>query len=299
MTPQRPVLDGQKKLSDAVVASGSNFLIENFDVQHYIANGVVVQNAHNPTFRNLKIDDTGLYGVYPVSCSGVTIERVVATRIADAALYVGQSRDIVVRDCEAFGNVTGIEIENSINAVVENNYVHDNTGGILVFVLPNNPSKVGRDCIVRNNRIINNNHPNFANPNSIVANVPPGSGILVMAADNTEVTANEIRGNDSYGVAVFSLEVSFPKGTHFDVGPTPENTWIHDNTYSENGSNPAGTIKRAGIKGADLVWDLSGWSNRWQEANATASTPIMNGSWPSFARLAYWRVLQMAQSILG
>jgi parallel beta-helix repeat protein len=299
MTPQRPVLDGQKKLSDAVVASGSNFLIENFDVQHYIANGVVVQNAHNPTFRNLKIDDTGLYGVYPVSCSGVTIERVVATRIADAALYVGQSRDIVVRDCEAFGNVTGIEIENSINAVVENNYVHDNTGGILVFVLPNNPSKIGRDCIVRNNRVINNNHPNFANPNSIVANVPPGSGILVMAADNTEVTANEIRGNDSYGVAVFSLEVSFPKGTHFDVGPTPENTWIHDNTYSENGSNPAGTIKRAGIKGADLVWDLSGWSNRWQEANATASTPIMNGSWPSFARLAYWRVLHMAQSILG
>jgi parallel beta-helix repeat protein len=299
MSPQRPVLDGQKKLSDAVLASGSNFLIENFDVQHYIANGVVVQNAHNPTFRDLKIDDTGLYGVYPVSCNGVTIERVVATRIADAALYVGQSRDIVVRDCEAFGNVTGIEIENSINAVVENNYVHDNTGGILVFVLPNNPSKVGRDCIVRNNRIINNNHPNFANPNSIVANVPPGSGLLVMAADNTEVTGNEIRGNDSYGVAVFSLEVSFPKGTHFDVGPTPENTWIHDNTYSENGRNPAGTIKRAGIKGADLVWDLSGWSNRWQEANATASTPIMNGGWPSFARLAYWRVLQMAQSVIG
>ncbi|HSF24367.1 MAG TPA: parallel beta-helix domain-containing protein [Blastocatellia bacterium] len=294
----RPVLDGDKKLSDGVIATGSNFVIENFDIQHYIANGVVAQHARNVTFRNLKITDTGLYGVYPVSCTGVTIEKCVATGIADAALYVGQSRDILVRDSEAYNNVTGIEIENSINAVVENNYVHDNTGGILVFVLPNNPSKVGRDCIVRNNRVINNNHPNFANPNSIVANVPPGTGVLVMAAKNTEVTGNEIRGNDCYGVGVFSLEVSFPKGTVFDVGPTPEDTFIHGNTYSDNGRNPAGALVRAGLKGADLVWDLSGWSNRWQETSATQATPLLSAGWPEFARRAHWRALQFMQKYL-
>jgi parallel beta-helix repeat protein len=294
----RPVLDGEKKLSDGVLATGSNFVIENFDLQHYVANGVVAQHARNVTFRNLKIDDTGLYGVYPVSCTGVRIEGCVATGIADAALYVGQSRDIIVRDSEAHDNVTGIEIENSVNAVVENNYVHDNTGGILVFILPNNPSKVGHNCIVRNNRVINNDHVNFANPNSIVANVPPGTGVMVMAADNNEVTGNEIRGNDCYGVAVFSLEVAFDKGTAFDVGPTPENNWIHDNTYSDNGRNPAGALKRAGIKGADLVWDLSGSSNRWQEANATRSTPLLSAKWPGFARRAYWRALQLAQTYL-
>ncbi len=296
--PHRPVLDGEKKLSDGVLATGSNFVIENFDLQHYIANGVVAQHARNVTFRNLKIDDTGLYGVYPVSCTGVRIEGCVATGIADAALYVGQSRDIVVRDSEAYNNVTGIEIENSVNAVVENNYVHDNTGGILVFILPNNPSKAGHNCIVRNNRVINNNHANFANPNSIVANVPPGTGVMVMAADNNEVTGNEIRGNDCYGVAVFSLEVAFEKGTAFDVGPVPENNWIHENTYSDNGRNPAGALKRAGIKGADLVWDLSGSSNRWQEANATSSTPLLNAKWPGFARRAYWRALQLLQTYL-
>ena len=294
----RPVLDGESKLSDGVLATGSNFRIENFDVKNYVANGVVAQHARNVTFRDLNIDTTGLYGVYPVSCTGVTIERCVATGIADAALYVGQSRDIVVRDSEAHDNVTGIEIENSVNAVVENNYVHDNTGGILVFILPNNPSKVGHNCIVRNNRVINNNHANFANPNSIVANVPPGTGVLVMAADNNEVTGNEIRGNDCYGVAVFSLEVSFPKGTAFDVGPTPDNNWIHDNTYSDNGRNPAGALQRAGIKGADLVWDLSGWSNRWHESNATHSTPILSASWPAFVRRGYWRVLMLAQEYL-
>lgn len=294
----RPILDGEKKLSDGVLATGSNFVLENFDLQHYVANGVVAQHARNVTFRNLKIDDTGLYGVYPVSCTGVRIESCVATGIADAALYVGQSRDIVVKDSEAHDNVTGIEIENSVNAIVENNYVHDNTGGILVFILPNNPSKVGHNCIVRNNRVVNNDHVNFANPNSIVANVPPGTGIMVMAADNNEVTGNEIRGNDCYGVAVFSLEVAFEKGTAFDVGPIPENNWIHDNTYSDNGRNPAGALKRAGIQGADLVWDLSGPSNRWHEPNATHSTPLLSSSWPGFARRAYWRTLQLAQRYL-
>lgn len=294
----RPVLDGEGKLSDGVLVTGSNFRIENFDLRNYVANGVVAQHARNVVFRDLNIDKTGLYGVYPVSCTGVTIERCVATGIADAALYVGQSRDIVVRDSEAHDNVTGIEIENSVNAVVENNYVHDNTGGVLVFILPNNPSKVGHNCIVRNNRVINNNHVNFANPNSIVANVPPGTGVMVMAADNNEVTGNEIRGNDCYGVAVFSLEVAFPKGTSFDVGATPENNWIHENVYSDNGSNPAGALKRAGIKGADIVWDLSGWSNRWQEAGATRSTPILNASWPSIFRRAYWRALTLAQEYL-
>ena len=294
----RPVLDGERKLSDGILTTGSNFVIENFDIRHYVANGAVAQHARNITFRNLAIDDTGLYGVYPVSCTGVRIESCVATGIADAALYVGQSREIVVRDSEAHDNVTGIEIENSVNAVVENNYVHDNTGGILVFILPNNPSKVGHNCIVRNNRVINNNHVNFANPNSIVANVPPGTGVMVMAADNNEVTGNEIRGNDCYGVAVFSLEVAFEKGTAFDVGPIPENNWIHDNTYSENGHNPAGALKRAGINGADLVWDLSGSSNRWQEANATRSTPLLSARWPGFARRAYWRALQVMQRYL-
>lgn len=296
--PQRAVLDGKKQLSDAVIATGDNFIIEGLEVRHYIANGVQVQNANNVLFRDLVIDDTGLYGTYPVSCTGVVVEKVVASRIADAAIYVGQSRDIVVRDSEAHHSVTGIEIENSVNAVVENNYVHDNTGGILVFVLPNNPSKIGRDCKVINNRVISNNHPNFGNPNAIVSRVPPGGGILVMAADDTEITGNEIRGNDSYGVSVISLTNSFPAGTAFDVGPTPERTYVHGNTYSENGRNPAEAIIKRGLTGADLLWDLSGWSNVWKEDNATQAVPVLNANWPGLARRAYWRLLSLARDYL-
>jgi parallel beta-helix repeat protein len=239
-----------------------------------------------------------LYGVYPVSCSDVTIERVTATGIADAAIYVGQSRDIVVRNSVAYANVTGIEIENSINALVENNHVYNNTGGILVFLLPNNPSKVARGCRVIGNRVIDNNHPNFGNPNSIVSRVPPGTGVMIMAADETEVTGNEIRGNDCYGVAVFSLEMAFPQGTIFDVGPIPERNRVYNNVYCDNGRNPAGAVVRAGIAGADLIWDLSGWSNTWDEPLATASTPLLRAGWPSFFRRAYWRALSLARDYL-
>ncbi len=294
----RPVLDGRNQLADAVIATGDNFVIEGFEVRDYVGNGIQVQNARGPVFRDLLIDHTGLYGVYPVSCTGVTVERVTATRIADAAIYVGQSRDIVVRDSVAYENVTGIEIENSVNAVVENNHVYNNTGGILVFVLPNNPSKIGRNCRVINNRVIDNNLPNFGNPNSIVGKVPPGGGILVMAADDTEVTGNEIRGNNSYGVAVTSLESIFPKGTVFDVGPLPERNRIHNNTYGENGREPSESIKKAGLTGADLLWDLSGWSNTWQEPSATRATPLLSESWPAVARRAYWRVLTIAANYL-
>jgi hypothetical protein len=119
-----------------------------------------------------------------------------------------------------------------------------------------------------------------------------------MAADNTEITANEIRGNQSYGVTVCSLEAAFPKGTAFDVGPTPDNTFVHDNTYDSNGLNPSAKFKEAGVPGADLVWDLSGWSNRWSEAKATRATPVLNAAWPAFARRAEWRILKLMEKYL-
>jgi cytochrome c peroxidase len=296
--PGHPVLDGERKLSDAVIVTGNDFHIEGFEVKHYTGNGIAVQNGYRAVFRNLITDDTGRYGVYPVSCTGVTIDHVTVTRVADAGLYVGQSREIDVRNCEAHDNVTGIEIENSLNAVVENNYVHDNAGGILVFVLPNNPSKVGVNCKVTGNRVINNNHENFADPAAIVHNVPPGTGVMIMAADHTEVTANEIKGNDCYGVAVFSLADVYPKGTVFDVGPIPEYNFIHGNSYAENGRHPAGALAEQGLRGADLIWDGAGWSNLWDEPGATRSSMLPAPGWPSPLRRGWWRVLSVARNYM-
>ncbi|MCS7064960.1 MAG: right-handed parallel beta-helix repeat-containing protein, partial [Fimbriimonadales bacterium] len=218
---KRPVLDGKNRLPDAIAALGNHFTVQNLEIRNYQGNGVVVHKARNVAFRHLRVHNTGLYGVYPIECDGVLVEKCVVSGVRDAGIYVGQSRNIIVRQNEAFQNVTGIEIENSVNALVEENYVHQNTGGILVFLLPFNPSKVQDTTIVRRNRVHHNNTPNFADPNAIVANVLKGTGIMILAADRTEVYENEVIGNGTVGIAVVSLLNLFPRDTRFDVEPFP------------------------------------------------------------------------------
>jgi len=297
---RRPVLEGDDERTDAVVASGHRFTIEGFAVRNYTSNGITVHGATGVVFRDLLVEKTGLYGVYPVECSDVLVERVLVTGARDAAIYVGQSRDIVVRDNEVRGNVTGIEIENSVNALVEGNHAHDNSGGILVFLLPNNPSKTGHDTRVLRNRVVGNNHRNFGDPGSIVSQVPVGTGIFIMAADRTEVAENEIRGNDSFGIAVVSLAQAFPKGAAFDVGPVPEGNWIHGNRLGRNGKNPAASVKAVGGAGLDILWDGSGWDNAFAQPEAKTFPPLLpDRSWPKMAARAWSRLVSTLAGLLG
>jgi parallel beta-helix repeat protein len=288
---RRPVLDGGGALSDAVIATGRNFTMDNFDVRGFTGNGVVAQETSRTLLQNLHLADTGLYGVYPVRAEFVTIRRVTVTGARDAGIYVGQSKGIVVEECVAHGNVTGIEIENSVDARVENNHVYDNAGGILVFALPGNPSKEAKRTRVARNRVIGNNHRNFADPAAVVAKVPSGGGIFILAADDTEVTENEIRNNKSFGVAVLGLESLFPGQGPFDVGAFSDRTRVHGNTWENNGYDADPSIVAAGLKGADLLWDLTGPTNVWNEPRATTAVPVLDERLPPFLRRAVYQGL--------
>lgn len=291
----RPALDGHGVLSDAVIASGRDFTMANFEVRHYTGNGVVAQETTNVTLRDLKLEDTGLYGVYPVRSSFVKVQKVEVIGARDAGIYVGQSKGIVVEDCIAHGNVTGIEIENSVDARVERNHVYNNAGGILVFALPGNPSKEARRTRVAKNRVIGNNHENFADPAAIVAKVPSGGGVFILAADDTEVTENEIRDNNSFGVAVLGLDSLFPGQGPFDVGAFSDRTRVHANRYSGNGTKPDKALAAAGLTGADLLWDVTGSTNVWNEPGATAAVPVLDERWPAFARRVMFQFLTRAK----
>src|SRR5207344_1975468 len=94
------------------------------------------------------------------------------TGASDSGLYVGQSKNIIVRNNSVHGNVTGIEIENSDDAWVTGNHVYDNTAGILVFVMPNLEKHNGQNTIVENNQIEANNRDNFGAPGTTVSFVP-------------------------------------------------------------------------------------------------------------------------------
>ncbi|MCP4884211.1 MAG: cytochrome-c peroxidase, partial [Flavobacteriales bacterium] len=170
-----PVLDGEKELNDAFLYSGNGIQIENFKIINYKGNGVMGQAGNNFILRNNWIIDAGVYGIFPQFGKNGLIEHNVLTGIEDAAIYVGMCDNIDVLHNEVFGNVAGIEIENSRHCLVENNLAYDNTGGVLAFITPGLPIKTTFDVIIRNNFITKNNHENFGAPGSIVSGIPPGT----------------------------------------------------------------------------------------------------------------------------
>ena len=293
---RRPLMDGGGELADAIIGSGRGLTIEGLDLANYTANGVMLSLSEEIILRDITATNTGLYGLYPVESIGVRVEGCRVTGARDAGIYVGQCKDVVVRGCVASENVTGIEIENCVNALVEDNRVTNNAGGLLVFLLPNNPSKVSRGCLLRNNVVLANNHENFAEEGSTVAGVPSGTGILILAADDVEGTSNEIRDNKTCGVAVLALaNLRGKRSGGVDVDPWPDRIWVHDNEFADNGGDADPGAREQGISGSDLLWDVSGEGNSWSEAGVSSAPPLLPGpAWGEDRRRFFRRLWRAA-----
>jgi parallel beta-helix repeat protein len=258
--PERPVLDGRGTLNDGVIASGSPFTMTGFAVRHYKGNGVSTQGVDGVFLTDLVIDDTGLYGVYPVQSRNITVTHCTATRIRDAAIYVGESEGALVAMNWVHHNVAGIEIENTNDAEVRDNLVHDNTAGILVFVLPGKVLKEGRRTRVHRNWVVRNNTPNFGDPESIVGSLPHGIGILLMGADDSVVENNQVRENASLGIAVTRLAEQHAKKDP-SLEPITDAARIVANHLDANGTAPHPTIEKGYGAGGDFGWDGTGRGN--------------------------------------
>ncbi len=233
-----------------LVKSKEKFTIENLAIEDAKGDAIKVDGCDGVTFRNVRVSWTGGpketnggYGFYPVLSKNVLIEDCIARDASDAGIYVGQSENIIVRRNTAAHNVAGIEIENSINADVYENTATENTGGILVFSLPDLPKKIGHHCRVYNNKIIANNHENFAPKGNMVASVPPGSGVMILANREVEVFDNQIENNQSIGVSICSYLITqrpFLQDPVYD--PYCEAIYVHDNKFVGGGDKPAGKL---------------------------------------------------------
>jgi len=238
-----PTLNGKKQLNDAILYSGNGFTVENFKIVNYKGNGVMGQAGNNFVIRNNLVIDTGVYGIFPQFGTNGLIENNILTGIEDAAIYVGMSDNIHVNNNEVFGNVAGIEIENSRHAIVEDNMVYDNAGGILAFITPGLPIKTTIDVIIRNNFVVNNNHVNFAVPGSIVAGVPSGTGIIIMAADEVTVEDNIIRDNKNAGIIITDHGNAANMALDPDADPYSDRFAILNNVMANNGYEPIDEVK--------------------------------------------------------
>lgn len=287
-----PIFDGQDMLPEGVLASGNNFTIGQLQFRNFTDNGVIVEGVRNVHFHDLYAENTGTYGIYPVQSSGVLVEHVEVTGVNDAGIYVGQCEDVIVRDSRAYGNVLGIELENTIGGEVYDNHVYDNTLGILIVLLPQLTSKQSINTQVHDNLVEDNNHVNFS-PSGVARVAPSGTGILLLATDNGEVFQNTMRDNKTAGIALFGLTGTGAFDTNeIDVGSLPENNWIHDNVYTHNAYDPDSSVVDLGIPAADVMWDGSGTNNRFDEDSASYFPTLLPGSsWPGFLRRAYGNIL--------
>lgn len=220
------------------ITNGKSIVLEDFSVQNTKGDAVKTQHVDGIVFRRVRAEWTngpdknnGGYGLYPVQCDNVLIEYCEARGASDAGIYVGQSNYVIVRNSKAWENVAGIEIENTSHADVYENETWNNTGGLLVFDLPDLIKKKGGHTRVFKNTIRDNNHINFAPKGNIVAKVPQGTGVMLLAANNVEVYENKITNNISAGTAIISYymtENPIKDSTYYAY---PTEIFIHHNQY--------------------------------------------------------------------
>ncbi|WP_342316067.1 parallel beta-helix domain-containing protein [Lysobacter sp. FW306-1B-D06B] len=262
----------QKAGAEGLLVNAGDFTLENLAIEDTKGDGLKINEGANITIRGVRVEWTGgpktsngAYGIYPVQTSNVLIEDSVAIGASDAGIYVGQSKNVVVRRNRAERNVAGIEIENTIGADVYENTATDNTGGILVFNMPNLPQP-GHTTRVYRNKVIANNTDNFAAKGAAVASVPAGSGIVINSNDKVEIFDNDIADNQTANVIVssyFSTGYMTEKGVSKLFDPYPEDIAIHGNRFKGGGDKPDGLDLKAlkvamfGLNGRlpDVLWD--------------------------------------------
>lgn len=196
-----------------LVSNCRNVILQDFSVEDAKGDNLKVNDTRGITLRRIRSvwsggpkTENGAYALYPVLCKNVLMEECIAVGSSDAGIYVGQSDSVIIRNNTAYWNVAGIEAENSRWVEIYGNEAYDNTGGLLIFDLPG-LTQNGHTTRAYNNRIHDNNHENFALEGNVVASIPPGTGMMVLATHDVQVYNNEIKDNRTVGVAIVSYEL--------------------------------------------------------------------------------------------
>ncbi|MFN4021024.1 MAG: parallel beta-helix domain-containing protein [Erythrobacter sp.] len=241
---EKTVLDftGQQGAGEGLLVTSDNVTLEGFAVENPKGDGIKSKGADNIVYSGIRVEWTegpkatnGAYGIYPVESTGVLIVGSVVSGASDAGIYVGQSRDITVRENIVAYNVAGIEIENSRGALVTGNIATRNTGGLLVFDLPGLPVMGGGNVILRDNVVSDNDTPNFAPPGNIVASVRRGTGVLVMANDGVLIENNILENNPTAHVMVIAYVQKFDDARY---NPYARNVIVGRNDFRRGGYDP-------------------------------------------------------------
>ncbi len=201
---------------------------------------------HNPANPNPTETDTtspdyavsiasGRYGVYPVNSQNILVEDSESIGASDAGIYVGQTDNAIIRNSRAAFNVFGFEIENVRGGEYADNLAECNTGGFLVYDL-DGLTRYGSKTRMYRNVARNNNTYNFAEPGSLVSNVPRGVGMITLAYDQIDIFDNTFENNGTAGIVHTSYELfGVPGDRRLDM--YGEGLHLFNNTFIDNGND--------------------------------------------------------------
>ena len=123
--------------------------------------------------------------------------------------------------------------------------------------MPNLPQQGGHDNLVKNNKVINNDTPNFAPEGNIVGKTRNGTGIMIMANENVKIEENIISGNATAGILVVSYLEEYEDDNY---NPLPNKIFIKDNSLNNNGfdvdnerAEPIALLTDG--KAPEIIWD--------------------------------------------
>jgi parallel beta-helix repeat protein len=252
---EQTILDFSKQKKgtggEGIKIKSNNFLMEDLTIQNSPGDAIKANDSSMVTFRRVRTwwssgpsTENGAYGFYPVMCKNVLIEHCVAECASDAGIYVGQTENTIVRYNRASRNVAGIEIENTIGADVYENVATGNTAGLLVFSLPGLTITNGRQARVYNNQVHDNNLANFAPEGNIVAGVPAGIGLMIMANNDVEIFENDVHDNKTTNCAIVAFSDTKKRKAPADFNRFAEGIHVHDNKFANGGTDPEGRLAK-------------------------------------------------------
>ncbi len=235
------------------ISNCSNIRLMDFTIEDAPGDNIKATDTYGIEFNGVKShwtgepeETNGAYAFYPVLCKNVVIQNCIAAGASDAGIYVGQSDSVTIRYNKVYHNVAGIESENSRWVEIHHNEAYQNTGGILVFDLPG-LTQLGHTTRVFNNIMEKNNYRNFAPEGNIVATVPPGTGMMLLATRDIEIFGNEFIDNRTAGLAIASYDLVSTLSTEGDsqlndnietaqqdekYDPYPNGMYVHSNVFN-------------------------------------------------------------------
>ena len=254
---------GQTQGAEGIkITNSQNIVLQDFSIEDAAGDNLKVSDTDTLTLKRIRTawtgkvsTENGAYGIYPVLSSNILIEECEAIAASDAGIYVGQSKNVKIKNNKAYFNVAGIESENSSNVEIYDNEIFQNTSGLLIFNLPG-LTVYGNNIKAYNNQIYDNNLINFGVPGSIVSSVPKGTGAIIMATKNVDFFNNNVSNHKTSNLAIVSYKVfaankdiesgapvsraasddirfvdsNFEKDINYN--PYPGRVYIHDNKFN-------------------------------------------------------------------